>query len=676
MDPKTRIQALVQKLNEWAVAYYENNQSLVSDEQYDRYLQELIVLEKKYPFYIQTNSPTQRIANLKPNTGLKKLPHYPPMYSLANIFSLTEVDKFAERCKKTLGLAATETLDYVCELKIDGLSLSLHYDHGQLLTAITRGDGQVGEDVLANIKLISEIPTTITFQEQLTVRGEVYMQKTEFERILHQNANLAHRYANPRNLAAGTLRHKIPVQDRHLKAFFYNIFTKNKLCQSQIEVLTFLNQQGFPVNKSFVHASEPTAIKTYITTWEQKHKTLDFEADGIVIKLNNLSYQDQLGYTAKDPRWAVAYKYQTNQAQTILTAVIATTGRTGKITYEAVFKPIVLDGSTISQASLHNWQIVHQLDLHEHDTIYVHKAASIIPQVIGVEITKRLPTAHKIQRIKDCPSCQQKLYFDSVNVDDFCLNLSCPSRQLNTICHFFSKHAMNVQGLAEKSIAKLLTKKLIQTPFDFYNLLDESDNSELWTFKQAVYEALGYKAKSVQNLLKHLLASRQNSLERLLFGLSIRHVGQQTALVLAQKYQSLAALEKAKLNDLITVGHVGTEIASAVVCFFEDNPKILDAINHYHFNQTYLSLQPITTISEINQQFIVITGTLLLPRAQVKTFLETHGATLQPQITAKTNLLIVGDDFSSSKVELAKKQKLLIWTNDEFTKKWTQWTNA
>jgi DNA ligase (NAD+) len=652
-----RILELRTLLNKYSYEYYVLDQPTISDATFDMLMNELIELEKQYPQFVTSTSPSQRVGG-EILTAFKKIKHVTMMLSLANAYSTEDVIAFDERLKSSLSLA--DSLTYVCELKLDGLAISLRYEKGQLVYGATRGDGAIGEDVTANIKTIPSIPLEIADQRTIEVRGEVIMRKDVFNQ-LNQKRKLEGEalFANPRNAAAGSLRQLDSriTASRHLDAFLYAVANPNEFnLKTQAASLTFLQQLGFKVNPEFKIITGMDEVLSWIQSWATKRQQLPYDTDGMVIKVNDFSLQQQLGFTAKTPRWAVAYKYPPELVETTLESVLFTVGRTGKITPNAVLTPVVVSGSLISRATLHNEDFMRLKDLHIGDRLWIRKAGEVIPEVVQVLTAHRQQQAVPVVMITTCPSCQSKL--EKIDAQHFCLNPLCPAKHIETMIHFVSKVAMDIKGLGEKIIEDLYALGLIQSIADLYNLKDKQEELLLLD---------GYGEKSVHQLLVSIESSKNRSLEKLIVGLGIPEVGEKTAKQLAQRFMTLDRLMTATKADLLALQDVGPVLAESLHRFFlsPQQQGLINRLKEYGVNMTYLGQVHGIHSPTFSGKTIVITGSFSgMSRSEITEKLESLGAKVTGSVSQHTHLVIYGEDAGS---KLTKAQELGIQTMDAET---------
>lgn len=658
MDIKSRIDELVKIINEADYNYHTLDNPTISDQEYDKYIRELFDLEKEYPEYIREDSPTQRVGS-KVLDSFNKITHKIPMMSLSNVFNEDEVRTFDERIRKEKIIP-----EYVCELKIDGLSVSLIYEKGKLVSAATRGDGVVGEDITENVKTIKTIPLKINEEIDIEVRGEIYMSKKVFENINRireeQGKPLLQ---NPRNAAAGSIRQldsKIAAQ-RKLDSFIYHLPNPTEYgIKTHDDALKFMEKLGFKVNPNNRVCNDINEVIEFINYQTTNRNNLPYEIDGIVIKVNNLNDQKELGFTAKYPKWATAYKFPAQEVLTKLTDIIFTVGRTGQITPNAVLEPVQVQGSTVKRATLHNENYVIEHDIKIGDIVSIIKAGDVIPAVLGSKKERRTGEEKEFKMITKCPICSSFLVKKEEQADYFCPNEHCPARKIETLIHFVSRDAMNADGLGDSIIEDLYNLNYVKTISDIYDLAK---------YKKDIMELEGYGEKSVNNMLEAIENTKNNSLEKLLFGLGIRQVGSKTAKILAKHYLNIDNLINTTKEELSNIYDVGDIIADNVINYFRDekNIKEINRLKEFGVNMTYLGKQEITNNSNIFGKTFVITGTLSVPREEIKEKIEINGGNVTSSVSKKTDVVIVGND-PGSKYTKAVDLGITIWNEEEFNK--------
>ena len=645
---KTRINELVELLNRYADEYYRLDNPSVSDADYDRLYRELVDLETAHPELILPNSPTHRVGG-KILDGFEKYTHIYPLYSLQDAFSLEELQTFDERVRKEFPHAT-----YICELKIDGLSISLTYDDGRLVVGATRGDGSVGENITENLKRVKDIPLTLPEPLDITVRGECYMPKASFERVnLERQEKGEPEFANPRNAAAGTLRQldTAMVASRGLASFLYQEASPTE-ASSQSQVLAELDQLGFRTNHDFVLASSMAEVWEFIEKIAAKRNELPYEIDGIVIKVNDLAIQEELGFTVKAPRWAIAYKFPAEEKEAEILSVDWTVGRTGVVTPTANLTPVQLAGTTVSRATLHNVDYIAEKDIRIGDTVIVYKAGDIIPAVLRVVEEKR--DQQEVMPIPvNCPSCASPLMHYEDEVALRCINPHCPSQIMNRLEHFASRDAMNIAGLGTSIVEKLFKAGLVKDVADIYQLTIDD-----------LLKLEGFKEKSAAKLYQAIQASKENSAEKLLFGLGIRHVGSKASKILLEKFVSLENLARASAEDIAQIEGLGQVIAKSLVSYFANQgvQELLSELKSAGVNLVYTG-QVAVEDGLLSGMTVVLTGKLeRLKRSEAKAKLESLGANVASSVSKKTNLVVAGSDAGS---KLTKAQELGIEVKDE-----------
>ena len=651
-----RVAELQTLLNQYNYEYYVLDNPSVPDAEYDQKLRELIELEEKFPELKTPDSPTERVGGAVLD-AFTKVEHKAPMLSLGNAFNEDEVRDFDRRVRQAIG----DDYSYVCELKIDGLAVSLTYEDGLFVRGATRGDGTTGEDITANLKTIKSIPLRINQPLTIEVRGEAFMPKRSFEKL---NAARAEReeepFANPRNAAAGSLRQLDPriAASRNLDIFLYAIGDPGETgVINHNEGLDLLDELGFKTNKERKTCANVEEVLEYIRQWTEKRPDLAYDIDGIVIKVNSLRQQGQLGTTAKSPRWAIAYKFPAEEVVTRLLHIELTVGRTGVITPTAVLEPVRVAGTTVSRASLHNEDLIREKDIKLGDYVVIRKAGDIIPEVVNVILDRRTGEQQDFQMPTHCPECESELVRLEGEVALRCINPKCPAQIREGLIHFASRNAMNIDGLGEKVITQLFQKELIVDVADLYRLT-----------KEQLLQMERRGEKSVNNLLNAIEVSKGNSLERLLFGLGIRHVGAKAAKTLAQEFGTMDALAAATYDQLVNINEIGDKMADSVVTFFEQ-PEVQELINElksFGVNLEYKGPKPLNpeeSDSFFAGKTVVLTGKLeVLTRNEAKEKLEALGAKVAGSVSKKTDLVIAGEDAGS---KLAKAEQLGIEVWDE-----------
>lgn len=654
-DIKKRVAQLRALLTKWEYEYYVLNQPTVADEEYDLTLRQLIDLESKYPELITPDSPTQRVGGTA-STKLNKFQHKTKMMSLANAFSADELRKFDNDIKKAIG--DDKTIEYCVEPKIDGLSMSLIYQDGQLVTGATRGDGFTGEDVTNNVKTIKSIPLMIDFQDDIEIRGEVFLTKKNFEKINNAIEDEDKKFANCRNAAAGSLRQLDPkiTAKRNLTMYCYQIPNEKQYgLTKQSEVIDFLKAKKFNTAPLIKICSGIEDVIKHVEELTEKKNDLEFPIDGIVIKVNDFSLYEQIGYTSKFPKWAIAYKFPPNIVETKLENITTTVGRTGRINYVANLTPVLLDGSVISAATLHNAEYIAAKDIRIGDTVKIFKAGEIIPKVIGPNFAKRKNDAKPFIPPQICPVCGSKLEKVEGEVDQYCVNIECAARSLLNIVHFASREAMNIDGLSNKIIEKFYENNLIKNIADLYELKNKRE--------QIISLDLHIKDKMYDHLISSIENSKKANLDALIFGLGIRHVGAVTAKVLANTYKDIDALANADLESLTNIKDVGETVGQSIVDFFKvpGNNELIKKLKDYGVNTKLIQRQYETT-SPYYQKKFVITGSFEIPRNEIiKIMEEKFDAKFYGAVNKDIDYLIA-NDFTSSKYKKAQQLGIKIIT--------------
>ena len=651
---KEEIFKLVALLNKYSYDYYVEDNPQISDTEYDTLYKQLEKLEQEYPEFILDNSPTQRVGD-RVLDEFEKVIHKVPMLSLSNTFSIEDLRDFDSRISK---LSSDNSIEYICELKIDGLAISINYENGKLVSAATRGDGMVGENVTENIKTIFSIPKTLKTKKSFEVRGEVYLPKKSFELLnKEREENNEVLFANPRNAAAGSLRQldsKITAK-RRLSAFIYSVVGDENI-NSQKMALTVAADLGLPVNPNFKLCKTIDEVVDYIMYWEEHKQDLPYEIDGIVIKVNSYSLQEEIGSTQKSPRWATAYKFPEEELATKLLDIELSVGRTGIITPVAVLNPINISGSTVSKASLHNKDIIDELDIHIGDMVVVKKAGEIIPKVVRVVEELRLANSEKYVMPNICPSCESKTFTKEGDPFTRCLNPDCPEQNIRKIIHFASREALNIEGLGDKVVATLYEKGIIKHTIDLFSL-DRNKLVEL--------ERMG--DKSVDNLLNAIENSKQSSLDKVIFALGILNVGKKAGKILAEYYKNLTNFSKATVDELLELPDIGLITAESIVDYLsnDNNLRFINELIEIGMNPQY-EIQNKNTDNIFSGKTIVLTGKLVeLTRNEAKEYLERFGAKVTGSVTSKTDYVIVGEK-AGSKLAKAEQLGIQVLSEDEF----------
>ena len=643
-----RMNELVALLNRYATEYYTSDNPSVSDSEYDRLYRELVELEAAYPDQVLADSPTHRVGG-KVLDGFEKYSHQYPLYSLQDAFSREELEAFDARVRKELPQPT-----YICELKIDGLSISLTYEKGILVVGATRGDGSVGENITENLKRVKDIPLTLPEELDITVRGECYMPRTSFDQVNQaRQENGEPEFANPRNAAAGTLRQldTAVVAKRNLATFLYQEVSPSTR-DSQEKVLKHLEQLGFVVNSKRILAESMDEIWNFIQEVGQERDNLPYDIDGVVIKVNDLAGQEELGFTVKAPKWAVAYKFPAEEKEAQLLSVDWTVGRTGVVTPTANLTPVQLAGTTVSRATLHNVDYIAEKDIRKDDTVIVYKAGDIIPAVLRVVESKRV-SEEKLDIPTNCPSCDSHLLHFEDEVALRCINPRCPAQIMEGLIHFASRDAMNITGLGPSIVEKLFAANLVKDVADIYRLKEED-----------FLLLEGVKEKSASKLYQAIQASKENSAEKLLFGLGIRHVGSKASQLLLQHFHSIESLAQADPEEVASIESLGSVIAQSLQTYFatEGSKILLDELKEAGVNLDYKG-QTVIADAALSGLTVVLTGKLeRLTRSEAKSKLESLGAKVTGSVSKKTDLIVAGADAGS---KLQKAQELGIEVRDE-----------
>ncbi|HFU3708248.1 TPA: NAD-dependent DNA ligase LigA [Streptococcus suis] len=645
---KNRISELVGLLNQYAKEYYQLDKPSVSDAEYDKLYRELVELETAHPELVLPDSPTHRVGG-KILDGFEKYSHVYPLFSLQDAFSREELDAFDQRVRKEFPQAT-----YICELKIDGLSISLTYEAGNLVVGATRGDGSIGENITENLKRVADIPLTLPQAVDITVRGECYMPKASFDRVNQQRQEAGEaEFANPRNAAAGTLRQLDTgvVAQRGLATFLYQEASPSE-ATSQSQVLEKLDSLGFVTNHDYQLADTIDEVWAFIEKMAERRDDLPYEIDGIVIKVNDLAIQEELGFTVKAPRWAVAYKFPAEEKEAQILSVDWTVGRTGVVTPTANLSPVQLAGTTVSRATLHNVDYIAEKDIRIGDTVIVYKAGDIIPAVL--KVVDKYRTDQEVMPVpSQCPSCQSDLQHYEDEVALRCINPICPSQLMSKLEHFASRDAMNITGLGSSIVEKLFVSDLVKDVADIYKLTVD----DLLTLD-------GFKEKSADKLHQAIQTSKGNSAERLLFGLGIRHVGSKASKILLENFGDLEALAQASQDEIASLEGLGQVIAKSLTSFFASQGarQLLVELKENAVNLTYLG-QVADENAALSGLTVVLTGKLeRMKRGEAKAKLEALGANVAGSVSKKTNLVVAGADAGS---KLAKAQELGIEIKDE-----------
>ena len=660
---ETRMNELIEILNQANYNYYVLDHPTITDQEYDKYLRELIKLEEKHPELKREDSPTSRVGGTVIDT-FNKIVHEVPMMSLSNVFNESEIVAFDERIRKEI-----KKPNYVTELKIDGLSVSLLYEKGKLVRGATRGDGVTGEDITHNVKTIKSIPLSLTRPLDIEVRGEIYMSKKSFEDLNEKRVQKGEEpFANPRNAAAGSVRQldSSVAASRNLDAFLYHIPEPEKYdIHSQEQALNFMKELGFVVNPNIQVVHNLTELLDFTNYWTEHRNDLPYEIDGIVIKLNDLEGQKRLGYTAKYPKWATAYKFPATLALTKLKDIKFTVGRTGQVTPNAILEPVILMGSTISKTTLHNEDYVKERDIRIGDTVAIKKAGDVIPEVVKVIEERRTGDEIPFVMTTECPICHSKLVRKETEAAYYCVNEHCDAKRMEGLIHFVSRNAMNIEGFGDRIIEDFYNMGYLKNIVDFY---------ELYQYKEELMELEGFGEKKIQNLLDSIEQSKENSLERLLFALGIRYVGSKTAKILAQQFKNIDHLMQQDFESLRSIKDIGDVIAKSIVTYFKQdkNLEIIQGLKDHGINMKYLGTE-INEETEFTGKTFVLTGSLEhTTREEAKTLIESLGGNVTGSVSKKTDVVVVGAN-PGSKYTKAQSLNIPIWQEQEFIEKVQQY---
>ncbi|MCD7894207.1 MAG: NAD-dependent DNA ligase LigA [Erysipelotrichaceae bacterium] len=652
-----RLEEIKKLLNEYNYQYYVLDNPSVSDQEYDRLMQELQRIEMAHPEWITDDSPTQRVGG-QVLDSFSKVTHKRMMLSLGNIFNEDELREFDNRVREVY-----PNVEYICELKIDGLSVSLVYKDGKLDYGATRGDGTIGENITHNVKTIKSIPLTISYQEEFEVRGEIYMPKKSFNKLNEQRKAAGEPLlANPRNAAAGSVRQldSSIAAKRGLDAFLYHVpMALDMGIQSHEEALNYIKEMGFKVNPNIRKCQNVDEVWQYILEMTEKRASLPYEIDGIVIKVNDLNQQERLGYTAKVPKWSIAYKFPAEEVITKLDDIIFTIGRTGQITPNAVLEPVRVAGSTVQRATLHNEDNIKHKDIRVGDYVVVRKAGDVIPEVVRSLKERRDGSEKPFVMIDTCPYCGSKLIRKDNEAAYYCLNKDCDSKKIEKIIHFASRDAMNIEGLGEKIIEQFYNLGFVKCIEDIYSLADH---------KQEIMDIEGFGQKSMDNLIQAIENSKQNSMEKLLFGLGIRGVGAKMADNLSKEFKSMDALMNASTAKLLSIRDIGDTIVQSINRFRSDQEslELLAHLKEIGINMDYLKDTSLLQESIFKDKTVCVTGTLeLMTRKQVKEYLARLGANVTGSVSKKTDYLICGKD-AGSKLTKANQYGVTILSEAQF----------
>lgn len=654
MNPKERIKELTKQLNQYNEEYYIYNSPSVSDYEYDSLMRELENLEKEYPEYALSDSPTKRVGD-DTDGSLEQIIYEIPMLSLANAFSKEELEEFDNRVK---GFGVKPT--YICELKIDGISSSSHFQKGTFYLGATRGNGTIGENITSNMKMVRTLPHQINQDIDVEVRGEVYMKKSVFDSLNKQKLESGEEpFKNPRNAAGGSLKmlDSQVTKKRKLDLFAYTLVNAEKYgVSSQTEALEFIENLGFEVNPLYKHCQNIKEVIDYIEYWKDRRKDLDYETDGVVIKVNEFAFQKVIGSTTKSPRWAIAYKFPALEVETQLLDIKFTVGRTGNITPNAVLKPVMIAGSLVQRATLNNEDFVVSKDIRVGDYVLVRKAGEIIPEVVRVVMEKRNVNLPKFQMIDKCPVCGGNLVRKPDEAGHYCVNKDCPGRKKANIIYFASKVAMDIETLGEKNVSLLFDLGYLDSITDIYRLKDK---------KQELEKIEGFGEKSVNVLLENIEKSKENELSKVITSLGIRFVGNKVAKTLCKKFKSLTGFLNATIDDYIGIKDIGLTTAQSLVIFFNENKNLIEELISLGINPIQ---ENIIKSNAFSGKTFVLTGKLeTLTREEATRLIELHGGSVSSSVSSKTSYVLLGTD-PGSKYEKAKKLNIPIITEDEFIK--------
>lgn len=651
-DIKKRVEELTKILNDANYNYYVKDEPTITDQEYDKYMRELEDIELEYPKYASKNSPTKRVGG-EVIEKFQKVVRDKPMLSISDVFSEDEVRDFIKKVEDEV------TPEYVCEQKIDGLGVSLIYEDGKLVRGVTRGDGLVGEDITHNVRTIKSIPLQLTKPIDIEVRGEIFMHKSTLEKLNKKRAEEGKpKLQNVRNAAAGSIRQldSRVAAERELDNFVYYLPNPSDFnIKTHLEALQFMEDLGFKINPHNKLVKNIDEIIAYIEKEGDTRKSLSYEIDGIVIKVNNVDLQEKLGYTAKYPRWAVAYKFPAEEVLTKLTDIIFTVGRTGRITPNAVLEPVIVMGSTIRRATLHNEDYVNMKGLKIGDIVSIRKAGDVIPEVVELKLERRNGSEKEFRMISECPMCHEKIVKKDGNVDYYCVNPNCPRRNIESIIHYVSRDALNIEGLGDEIVEELYNLGFVKNITDLYNLSDK---------KKQIMEFDGYGEKSLNKIIDNIEASKSNSLERLLFGLGIKEIGNKTAKILASNFGSMDNLMSASMEELESIRDIGHVTALSVYKYLKENKELIEKLKSLGVNMKYLG-KNMGVNDFISGKKFVITGTIDgYGRKEIKEIIESFNGSVSESVSKNTDIVIVGSN-PGSKYQDALKLNIMIWDNDK-----------
>lgn len=652
IDIKKRVEELTKILNDANYNYYVKDEPTITDQEYDKYMRELENIELEYPRYASKNSPTKRVGGEVIEKFLKVV-RDKPMLSISDVFSEDEVRDFIRKVEDEV------SPEYVCEQKIDGLGVSLIYEAGKLVRGVTRGDGLVGEDITHNVRTIKSIPLELTKPVDIEVRGEIFMHKSTLEKLNKKREEEGkQKLQNVRNAAAGSIRQldsKVAAE-RELDNFVYYLPNPSDFgIKTHLEALQFMGDLGFKINPHNKLVKNIDEIISYIEKEAETRKSLSYEIDGIVIKVNDVSLQEKLGNTAKYPRWAVAYKFPAEEVLTKLTDIIFTVGRTGRITPNAVLEPVIVMGSTIRRATLHNEDYVNAKGLKIGDIVSIRKAGDVIPEVVDAKLERRNGTEKDFKMISECPMCHEKIVKKDGNVDYYCVNPKCPKRNIEGIIHYVSRDALNIEGLGDEIVEELYNLGFVKNIVDLYSLGDK---------KKQIMEFDGYGEKSLNKIIDNIEASKNSSLERLLFGLGIKEIGSKTAKILASNFGSMDSLMSASMEELESIRDIGHITALSVYEYLKENKELIEKLKSLGINMKYLGKN--MGLNEfISGKKFVITGTIDgYGRKEIKEIIESYNGTVSESVSKNTDIVIVGSN-PGSKYQDALRLNIMIWDNDK-----------
>jgi len=663
-EVKSKINQLSEQLHHYNYMYYVKSESLVTDYEFDMLLKELEALEAQFPELLDANSPSKRVGGAV-TKNFETVTHRFPMLSLSNSYSKEEIVEWEARIKKTI----EQDIEYVCELKYDGVAIGIRYVNGVFHSAVTRGDGTQGELVSSNVQTINSVPLKLkgSFPSDFEIRGEIFLPLQEFERLNQERSAEGHAlYANPRNTASGTLKLQDSgiVSKRNLDCYLYGMYEERSSYTSHYQAVLAAGEMGFKVplleQRKIQKVKDVAGILTFIDYWDEARKDLPFEIDGIVIKINAYSQQEELGYTAKFPRWAIAYKFKAERVETKIESVTYQVGRTGAVTPVANLSPVYLGGTTVKRASLHNAEQIEKLDLHENDMVYVEKGGEIIPKIVGINRSKRMTSARPIVFISDCPDCGRALMKMDGEAQHYCTHaFKCPPQVKGKIEHFISRKAMDIDGLGAETIDTLVEKELINDIGDLYAL----------RFDQLI--VLDRMAeKSVNNLLQGIAASKQRPFEKVLFGMGIRYVGETVSKKLAKAFKTIDNIMDATYESLVDTDEIGEKIAQSIRLFLEDEANVTLINKLKAAGLCFEKEEQVLSSSILEGQTVVISGTFeRVSRSEMKKIIEENGGKNGASISKKTNLLVAGDNMGPSKLKKATDLNIEMVNEEEFLKR-------